>query len=160
MAEAAAHTSNAWEGSDPCGQTQAPQRSVLQWAHLCAAPSTPGAPWHPRLQWEEETHLCLLCWQERMLKILPKKLLPQMPCLVALGSRVKLHGRGTLQKREEGMSPGYAPIQSHPPSHQLLWTLLPLLTLFPGNKPLHSTICANLIPRGFVERRNRYEKGK
>lgn len=64
----------------------------------------------------------------------------------ALGSRMKFCGRRTPWKRGEGISSGYVPLQSHHPrSHWLLWALLPLLTLFPGGKPLHSTTCAVIL---------------
>lgn len=73
---------------------QALQRCMQQQAHLCATTSMPGARWQLQLQWGQEAYPRLPCLQERMLRSLPKKQLPSMPHLAALGSRVKLHGRG------------------------------------------------------------------
>ena len=146
-AEPAAYMSSGWEGSQLFG--------VRLRGDAHSSKSTYVQPWARRglaggstLQWKWEDHSCLPCVQERASRILP-------------GCPRKWR-RAPWKRDCKGMSPGYTPVPpsgSLGPSCQLLWALLPLLTLFQKSGPMCNIICGDLVSRGVVKGKKRHEKG-
>lgn len=148
MAEAAAYLSNAWEGQTLLGPGSTEMCASVS-TSVCSPKRSRSSLAPQATEGRRSTPVCHVC----------KKGCWRACCKSCFQTcHTWLPWEAGRNSVEEGLQRDVSWVCPSP-SHWLLWALLPLLTLLPKSEPLHSTVCADLILRGFVERKNRCEKG-